>query len=278
MRIAGFIGAALLALTAPVMAQGGDEAPAQQESEGEGAAALATLFKVEPLTGEQLARLPQAQALIAQIMPPGALDEMMGGMYDKMLGPIMAMAGAPGSAQIARELGIEGEELNLTEAEAGQAAAILDPVWKERSEREMRAVQGAMSKVMRVMEPSMRKGMAEAYAATFTTPELSDIAAFFATPSGASYARKSYSLASDPRIMAASMEALPIMLGQMKDLETDVKAATADLPPKRGFDDLSAAERAALSRLTGQSAAQLRAGMARAAQERAEAAPMRDEA
>ena len=274
MRLTGLLGAALLTLALPGMAQNGREAPAKPKGEAE--AALAKLFKVEPLTAEQRVRLPQAEALIAQIMPPGTLDQIMGGMYDKMLGPIMAMAGTPSSAQVARELGIEGG-LELSEAEAGQAAAIIDPVWKERGEREMRAVQSAMSKVMRMMEPSMRKGMAEAYAVTFTTAELTDIAAFFATPSGASYARKSYSLATDPRIMAASMEALPILMGEMKALETDVKAATAGLPPKRGFDDLSPAERAALSRLTGRSAAEIRAGMARAARERSEAAPVRNE-
>lgn len=142
----------------------------------------------------------------------------------------------------------------------------------------MKAVSDSTRKVMTMMEPAMRKGMAQAYAATFTAPEMTDIAAFFATSSGASFAKKSYALATDPRIMAASMEMLPHLMGQMKDIEGQVKAATADLPAAKTYDGLSAAERSALSHLTGQTAAELRAGMARAAEAREEMASARDEA
>lgn len=61
------------------------------------------------------------------------------------------------------------------------------------------------------------------------------------------------------------MEALPALLGEMKAAEAVVKSATADLPPKRSYDDFTPAERAALTRATGLSPAQLREGMARAA-------------
>lgn len=264
MKLTGLLAATLL-LTSPLAAQPATNGAPGAKAEAEIAAGLAAMFKVDPLTAEQKARLPQAEALIAQIMPPGTLDQMMGAMYDKMLGPIMALASSPGSAQIARELGVEDPAFELDDAEAAKVAQILDPVWKERGEREMTALQAAMGKAMRAMEPPMRKGMAEAYAATFTSAELTDIASFFATPSGMSYARKSYALASDPRIMAASMEAMPALLAEMKAAEAVVKSATADLPPKRGYDDFTPAERAALTRATGLSPAQLREGMARAA-------------
>lgn len=263
----GLISGAMLALAIPGAAQAGSQPapPRAQSPEAEVAAAMAKIFKVEALTAEQQARLPQAQALIAQIMPPGTLDQVMGGMFDKMLGPLMAMDIAPSSAQLARQLGVEDEDFTLSQADAEQVATLLDPVWKERRAREMAAVKDTTRKVMTMMEPAMRKGMAEAYAVTFTAPEMTDIAAFFSTPSGASFARKSYALASDPRILAASMEMIPTKMGQMKDIESAVEAATADLPAKKTFDTLSPAERAALSRLTGQSAAALRAGMERSA-------------
>lgn len=259
------VGMALLASALPLSAQPKNGAEPSEHEGAAATAAMAKLFNVPPLTAEQSARLPQANALIARIMPPGTLDELMGSMYERMLGPMMAMAGAPDSAQIARELGIESDDFSLSESEAAQAAAILDPNWKARREREMKAQQGAMAKAMRAIEPPMRKGMAEAYAVAFTAAEMTDIAAFFATPSGASYARKSYALVSDPRIMAASFEAMPAMIEQMKSLEADVKAASADLPPKRRYQDLSAGERGALAKLTGLSPAQLKAGMERAA-------------
>lgn len=275
MTIKGLVTAAMLALAVPAAAQTENKGTSEAAAISD---AMKTMFKVEPLTAEQRARLPQAEALITQIMPPGTLDEMMGGMFDKMLGPLMALDIAPSSTELASQLGIEDEDFELSDEEATQIATILDPVWKERRSREMKAVQDTTRKVMTLMEPSMRKGMAEAYAATFTAPEMTDIAAFFATPSGASYAKKSYALATDPRIMAASMEMMPQLMGQMKDIEAEVKAATADLPAAKTFDGLSAAERAALSRLTGKSAAELRAGMNRAAEEREEMGSARDEA
>lgn len=256
-----------LALAGPAMAQPAKNdraASAEAKTEAEAVAAIGKLFSVEPLTAEQRARLPQAEALIAQIMPPGTLEQVMSGMYESLLGPLTAMAGAPDSAQIASALGIEDEDFALEDEEVQQIAAILDPMWKERGERAMKALNSAMGKALRAMEPAMRKGMAEAYAATFTPAEMTDVAAFFATPSGASYARKSYALASDPRIMAASMEALPAMISEMKSMEAEVEAATAGLPPRRGFGDLTPTERATLARLTGRSPAQLRDGMARA--------------
>lgn len=276
MKAKVFLGAALLAFASPAMAQNAAEAP-QSAEKADPFAALATMFKVEPLTPEQSARLPQAEALMAKLVPTGALDKTMTAMYERMIGPMLEQAKSPGTADIARTLGLDVEELDLTEDEAAQAGAILDPAWKERRDRELQAMQAAMGKVMRLMEPSLRKGMAEAYAATFTAAELTDIAAFFATPTGATYASKSYALASDPRIMAASFEALPTLLVEMAGMEAEMKAATADLPARRGYDDLSPAERTALAKLTGLSAAELKAGMARAAEARDETPSTRDD-
>lgn len=276
MKRLGFAGALAL-LAAPVAAQSAKEAPPPEKSQADVMSGMAAMFKVEPLTAEQRARLPQAEALIAQIMPPGTLDQIMGGMFDKWLTPMMEMAGSPGSAQVARDLGIEDPDFEVTEDEAAQIAAIIDPAWKERRERETKAMQGAMKTAMRAMEPAMRKGMSEAYAVTFTATEMRDIAAFFATPSGTSFARKSYALASDPRIMAASMEGLPAMMLQMKAMVEEMKSATADLPPRRGYNDLTPAERATLARITGRPPGELRDGMARADAERAEGAKPDDE-
>lgn len=269
--IAALLSAGLLSAV-PLSAQEKNtpSAPADKPTGDEVAAMMRSMFKVEPLTAEQQARLPQAEALIARIMPPGTMNEIMGGMYDKLLGPIMEMAGEASSEDIARELGVDTDSFELEDAEAARIAAILDPVWKERREAETAAVQRAMSTVMTAMEPGMRKGMAEAYAVAFTSAEMADIEAFFITPSGASFARKSFALASDPRIIAASMEALPAMMAQMKAMEDAAKAATAKLPPRRGYADLTPAQRSEIARLTGLEPSVIREGMERAAAERAE--------
>lgn len=267
-----------LAAAVPTAAEAGqttnEQTTSKAESQGEPseqevAAIMQSIFKVEPLSAEQQARLPQAQKLIARIMPPGTMGKMLGGMYDKLLGPVMAMAGEASSSDVARELGVTGEELELADGEAARIIAILDPVWKERQEAEMAAMQRAMSTVMTALEPGMRKGMAEAYAIAFTASELTDIDRFFATPSGASYAEKSYALASDPRLIATAMEGLPQMMAQFKTMEEETKAASAKFPPRRGYADLTPAQRAEIARLTGLQQGAIREGMDRAAAERA---------
>lgn len=266
--IAAFFAAGLIA-AAPAAAQDKNAKPSAQESGEAVAEMMRSMFKVEPLTAEQQARLPQAEKLVARIMPPGTMAQVMGGMFDKMLGPIMTMAGQASSSEVARELGVEAGDIQLENAEVARVAAILDPVWKERREAEMAAVQRMMGTVMTTMEPGMRKGMSEAYAINFTAAELADIERFFTTPSGATFARKSYALASDPRLIAASMEALPQMMAQMKVMEEEAKAATAGFPPRRSYADLTSAQRDEIARLTGLKQDAIREGMDRAAAERA---------
>lgn len=240
----------------------------KEPSEAEISAFMKDMFKVEPLTAEQRARLPQAQAVIARMMPPGTLQQMMGGMFDKMLTPLMAMGSKVDSATVAEELSIEDEDFAMSDEDAKRVGAILDPAREERAKLVTDVTQHSMSAAMTAMEPGMRKGMAEAYAATFTTGELTAIDAFFTTPEGAAFARKSYALASDPRIMAAAMEGMPAMLGQMKTMADEMKAAEAKLPARRSYAELSAAERAEIARLTGLKQDAIREGLAKAAAER----------
>lgn len=270
--LSGMVAASLAAamLAQPVSAQQPEpkSATSADKSEATAASLMQAMFKVEPLTAEQSARLPQAEKLVARVMPPGTMNQIMGGMYDKMLGPIMAMAGEASSGDIARELGVDSDVLELEDEEAARIAAILDPVWKERREAEMAVVQRAMSTAMSAVEPGMRKGMAEAYAINFTAAELADIDSFFATPSGATFAKKSYALASDPRLVAASMQALPQMMAQMKTMEEEAKAASAKFPPRRSYADLTPVQRDEIAKLTGLKQGAIREGMERAAAER----------
>lgn len=248
--------AAVLAAT-PVAAQ--DAAPEEDPM-----AALAAMFPVEPLTAEQEARLPAARLVVDRMMPPGTMGEIMQSMFGGILDPLMKMGLEPSAGEVAKEVGLDEGTLDLTEEQAREAAAILDPAWSERRQREFAAMKSGMAKAMTAMEPAMRDGMAQAYAVHFTATELADVATFFATPSGASYARKSYTLASDPRIMGAAMQAMPGMMESFAAMAKDMKAATADLPPRRAYDDLSAEQRGRLTALTGLDAKELSEGMARA--------------
>lgn len=257
-KVIAILGAALLAWTGPVTAQ--------EASEDEAAlASIMNLFEVEPLTAEQEARLPAARAVVEKVLPPGTMRQVMGSMFDGMLGPIMALATQPSEAAAASQLGIEADLLELDAEQSAEVLALIDPAWQVRQERTMAATQDAIGRMMSAMEPVMRTAMTELYAVNFDERELADIDAFFSTDSGATYARKSYAMASDPRLMGAIMQSMPQMMGSFGDMEAELAAAVADLPPPRAYADLGQEDQARLAELTGLGLAEIEAGMARAA-------------
>ena len=239
------------------------EPAAESVGEGEGdpmaqaMGMLGAMFPVEPLTADQQGRLPQASRIITRMIPEGTLGEMMGGMFDKLFGPMAALGGAPASAVVQKGIGLSPVDAGLTEEQTAEIAALLDPAYEERHAREMAVMPTMMREMMTVMEPTMRKAMSELYAINFSQKELDDIEAFFQTDSGTAYARKSFTMSSDPRILAASMESLPQMMGAIGEMEKKIAAAGADLPAKRSFADLSQADKAKIATLTGYSVEQI---------------------
>ena len=265
MKRFGILLAATAALTTPaVLAAQDTPPPAPPLVVGEGTegtdqamTALGAMFKVEPLTAEQEARLPQAQRVINRMISDGTLGEMMGGMFDKLLGPMLDATEAPAKETIRKAVGISPAALDLSDAQAAELAALFDPAYAERHKRERALMPALMRDMMTAMEPAMRKAMSELYAVHFSQKELDDVEAFFLTESGAAYARKSFTMSSDPRIVSATMESMPQMMASFASMEEKMKAATADLPAKRNFADLSKAEKAKVSKLTGYSVAEI---------------------
>ncbi|WFL78785.1 hypothetical protein P7228_06910 [Altererythrobacter arenosus] len=251
------LGAGLALATQPVAAQ--------DEPDAEAFAALSEMFKVEPLTAEQQARLPQAQAIIERMIPEGAMGEMMGSMFDGIMTPIMEMATKAPRGDVAKQLGVTPAELEMSDEELVELADMLDPIREQRNARFLEVMPAIMGEMMTAIEPTMRKAMAEAYAVYFDERELADIDAFFSTQSGLSFARKSFTMSSDPRVVGGMMEAMPAMFASMATIEARMEEATADLPPVRDFAQLSAAERKRVVELTGFSEAELREFQAAAA-------------
>ncbi|MGB3739635.1 MAG: DUF2059 domain-containing protein [Pontixanthobacter sp.] len=223
---------------------------------------MSEMFPVEPLTAEQEARLPLAREVVGRIMPDGAMAEMMDAMMGGMLRPMREMGAEACVVRVANALGLYGETLEMDEDAAAEALAILDPSWEERQRIEMETMPGMMSEMMTTMEPVMKKAMSELYAVHFTGNELNGINAFFKTETGASYARKSFTLASDPRLISASMEAMPLMMEAFASMEERMEAATGKLPEPRFYADLTPAQKERLAQLTGMSVEKLDAGSA----------------
>ncbi|KPF63625.1 hypothetical protein [Porphyrobacter sp. AAP60] len=224
-------------------------------------AMLGAMFPAEPLTAEQEARLPQAQRIINRMIPDGTLSEMMGSMFDKMLGPIMQMGGSAATTTVTAATGLSTYDLDLTPEQTEELAGLFDPAWAVRQEREMAMLPDMMTQMMDAMEPGMRKAMAELYAINFNPTELAEIEAFFLTETGTNYARKSFTMSSDPRVLSATMEAMPAMMGTIGSIEQKLAEATADLPAKRNFADLAPAEQARVAELTGYAVEEIEANL-----------------
>ena len=259
-KIVNAMAAAALVCAVPAAAQEDPEHSESAMSPGdldEFAGMMAGLFQTEPLTEEQNARLPAAQAVIGEMMPDGFYGEMMAGMMDKMLRPMLTMFSQPEFVLGAR-LTVDAEAIEaLEEAEQAELTAMLDPAYEARGDAMVAVLTSRMGGMFTAMEGPMREGLSKAYAVRFDDAQLADIAAFFATPTGGEYARESMALFADPQVMQASMQALPAMMSGFGDIESAMREAMAALPAERGYGDLTEAQRERMAELLDVDPAQL---------------------
>ena len=259
-KIVNAMAAAALVCAVPTAAQEDPEHSKSAMSPGDldkFAGMMAGLFQTEPLTEEQNARLPAAQAVVGEMMPDGFYGEMMAGMMDKMLRPMLTMFSQPEFVLGAR-LAVDAETIEaLEEAEQAELTAMLDPAYEARGDAMVAVLTSRMGGMFTAMEGPMREGLSKAYAVRFDDAQLADIAAFFATPTGGEYARESMALFADPQVMQASMQALPAMMSGFGDIESAMREAMDALPAERGYGDLTEAQRERMAELLDVDPAQL---------------------
>jgi hypothetical protein len=230
------------------------------------------MFTAEPLTAQQAARLPVTQQLVRQVMPDGTYARMLEDTLAQVLTPLRALlpdSMPPG--EIAGYLGRPVEVVEALEAsEQDKIAQLIDPAYRQRTQIAMDYMMGEMAGMLGAMEPAMREGLAKAYAIRFNDQQLADIAGFFATETGAYYATESMLVFADPQVMQSSMQAMPLVLENLPQIIMGMEEAMADLPPARGFTDLSDGERRMIADAVGVTVETLEASMAEAARSRAD--------
>ena len=156
------------------------------------------------------ARLALARQLMEKILPPGAMQSVMKSTMSSISGSMLG---------------------TFLPADKRDAARARDPAFDERFRRTMAVMSTEMGRIMESMAPQMKEAMSLAYARRFDERQLADIGTFFATPSGAAYAREALSIASDPALVQFNLSMLPKLVAAMPDIGKKVEAATADLPP-----------------------------------------------
>lgn len=141
------------------------------------------------------ARLAEARKLIDIMMPPA--------LREQMIENIMASMG-----QTMMQLFMEDTKIQrLLEEKPGA---------REVMERYLERNQKATVEALRQDLPSMFEAMARAYARRFTIPQMREMGAFFATPTGQLYITESAKIFNDPDVsnwmqqfMRKRMEQLP---------------------------------------------------------------------
>lgn len=183
------------------------------------------LFPPQP--DPEPARLALARTSVTAMWPDGAYGKMMtgfmGGMVDRVLQlkeSDLPMGKAKASAASAPE------NQSIHDMAAGK-----DPYFDQR----VAAMRGVMNeeaaKLSLIIDPRMREGLARSMARRFDARQLSDINAFFATPSGRALAGQYMQLWFDPDTMRSMMSAMPEMMKLAPDVMEKVKAANDRFPP-----------------------------------------------
>ncbi len=241
----------LLAIAATSLALGSQPAAAQD------APPASTVPPAAPIDPQRLAA---ARTTVDHIFPQGTYARIMNGSMNGMLDNIVKTSGAIPLREVAGLAGQPPAELaRLGQTTLADIMAIFDPVHDQRMAIVMHTTMTAMTDIMSQLEPSIHEGLAEAYAARFTTSQLADMNRFFATPSGQAFAANVMTIQTDPAVMTRMQAIVPVLMQRLPGIMDQAGRATAKLPPPRKFNDLSPAERTKLASLLGVPEAQLEA-------------------
>jgi hypothetical protein len=193
------------------------------------ALAQAGTVKAAPAPSDPV-RLKLAEQTVAKLIPPGTYSKIMKDMMDTMAGGLVDQMMGMDASAIASMAGEEGAEAVAGKTMA-DIAAEKDPAFKERMDITMKVMFSEMGSLMSEMEPVVRTAMSSIYAKKYSAKELGDMNAFFATPSGATFAGNFMSTFTDKEMMDASFGMMPKVMEAMPLIMKKVEAATAHLPP-----------------------------------------------
>ena len=192
-----------------------------------------------PLPDPDPARLALARSSVTPMWPDGAYGKMMtgfmGGMFDRFMelkksdfAKLDSSAASPGT---------ETKDLSMHEKLAAK-----DPLFDQR----MAAIRGVfaeeLGKLSTIVDPRIREGLARSMARRFDAQQLTDINAFFATPSGHALATHFMQLWVDPDTLRSLVSAMPEMMKLMPEAMQKMKAVNDKFPKPPATKDAKPAK------------------------------------
>lgn len=246
-----------MALAGPALAQSEQEATVKTSAQ-QGADELEAFTKMfqnviekddTPIDPEMLAK---GERIAKAVVPKGSYRKIMAETFKKVVEPMMEGVDQIPLSVIANFAGVSEDEIKLKEgAKLSDLMAIIDPYYKERNRTMMSKLSDIMIDLSDDIEPSIRGGMAKAYARRFSAEDLEAVAQFYETKSGAKIAGESLGIFASPEVMSASMEMMPKFMERFFGEMEAITKGTDDLPPPRKFSDLSEEELNKMSELMG---------------------------
>jgi hypothetical protein len=198
------------------------------------------------------ARFAIARRIVTKVLGPGRFQQITAMIMYRM---IASMEAQRKRVTIMKLLPIMNAPLELANkipsANIDQIEAILDPSADRRAEIMNRVMLQRTADLAARFEPQMAEAMATAYARHFDLIQLTDIARFFDTPGGATFAAENMSLGNDPAITELNARMLAYVGERTPAMVQEMIAAQAPLPQPREFSQLNQAERLRIADLIG---------------------------
>jgi len=198
------------------------------------------------------ALLSKGERIAQAVVPQGSYRKIIAETFKSIVEPMMEGFDEVPLSVIASFAGVGEDEIKLKEgAKLSDLMMIVDPHYKKRNRTMMSKLSDIMIDLSDDIEPSIREGMAKAYARRFTAKDLEAVAQFYETESGAKIAGESLGIFASPEVMSASMEMMPQFMERFFGEMESITKGSDDLPPPRKFSDLSDEEIGKLSELMG---------------------------
>jgi len=221
-----------------------------QKEMDEAIAMVEKMFGTKDLPPVDPARLALAQKTTAALVPAGGLEKMLDNVYGKMFNTFLEEMGGTSDLSLSIKTGVDSEKIAALDANTKKAVAdVFDPHRKERDDQMIKVIRPLISEFLADLEPPMRDGLAHAYARKFTPAQLTEMNAFFATPTGSVYASESMALGADPEVMVTMIKAMPPVISKFFDRGPALEKQFKDLPKEKSLTDMSDVELAKLAKL-----------------------------
>ena len=198
------------------------------------------------------ALLAKGERIAKAVVPKGSYRKIIAETFKKVVEPMMEGVDQVPLSVITNFAGVSEKDVTLKPgAKLSDLMIIIDPHYKQRNRTMMSKLSEIMIDLSDDIEPSIRDGMAKAYARRFSAKDLEAVAQVYETESGARIAGESRGIVASPEVMSASMEMMPKFMERFFGEMEAITKGSEDLPPPRKFSDLSDEELDKMSELMG---------------------------